>query len=727
MNRFGRCILGFGFLCSSLLFSVSASAANEGEVLQEGDFEIKVTDEENQFGRVTSYSGLGGVVEIPEQIGGVTVTEIGENLFRYNSDVTKVIVPDTISYIDKFAFAFCDNLSELYIEGSNVTFADRVFGDRTAGEPSTVPNLSVISVPNFSDYREQLDKSTGEGPIGNFDDAFECRHESRKLGCCDAHSSHVYTDGDECIYCGAPIWEIDGTKLVHYNGSEETVVVPENITVLASMCFYGCSAKSILLPDGLLTIESGVFSGLNSLEKIVIPDSCTEIATGNLCNCASLEEIIFSNNITQIGGGCISKLPQLKSVVLPEKLESIGGGVFSSCGSLKEIVFPESLTGIPSGLFSNTPLEKMYVSSTEFSLAESMFFSTPVTISVPNGDKFYKCNPYFAERNPSATVICRHEEKGCCDDHKECQYDKDGFCEICHQPQDVVFLRGASLSLTGEVEVSIYLQYAGPFLNDMDKVSVSISRLGDGNAKVETLVYNATDGKPVQNDGQTYYVYDYSVPVKNMTSQIDISVSDGKARNISYSYSVYEYADHLLELAKTNENYEKYADVTKAMLNYGAAAQEYFKCNTNDLANKSLSDADKAISSEETVKASVANCERKIDGDLPEGVTFYASTMVFYGKPIIRQYFKIADGVDPATYGLVSGANNLYYKDTNPLSIKDLGNADACVVTVGSCNITFTPLAYINAMLNSSSSSQVNKNLCCALYDFYMANVGMQK
>lgn len=60
-----------------------------------------------------------------------------------------------------------------------------------------------------------------------------------------------------------------------------------------------------------------------------------------------------------------------------------------------------------------------------------------------------------------------------------------------------------------------------------------------------------------------------------------------------YSYSVKECASELL--SKSNEYPAETVKLVKALLNYGAAAQTFFKYNTDKPANGILSDADKAV------------------------------------------------------------------------------------------------------------------------------------
>ena len=57
-------------------------------------------------------------IEIPEEIDGKKVSEIGDSLFEGNEDVEKVILPESITTILPDAFRFATSLKELEINGA---------------------------------------------------------------------------------------------------------------------------------------------------------------------------------------------------------------------------------------------------------------------------------------------------------------------------------------------------------------------------------------------------------------------------------------------------------------------------------------------------------------------------------------------------------------------------------------------------------------------------------
>lgn len=81
--------------------------------------------------------------------------------------------------------------------------------------------------------------------------------------------------------------------------------------------------------------------------------------------------------------------------------------------------------------------------------------------------------------------------------------------------------------------------------------------------------------------------------VAQMSDTIETRIVIDNNTKEEYSYSVKEYASELL--SKSNEYPAETVKLVKALLNYGAAAQTFFKYNTDKPANGILSDADKTV------------------------------------------------------------------------------------------------------------------------------------
>lgn len=67
---------------------------------------------------ITKYNGSGGSVDIPSTLNGYQVTSIGSRVFKDNTKITHVTIPDGVTSIGIHAFAFCKSLESISIPNS---------------------------------------------------------------------------------------------------------------------------------------------------------------------------------------------------------------------------------------------------------------------------------------------------------------------------------------------------------------------------------------------------------------------------------------------------------------------------------------------------------------------------------------------------------------------------------------------------------------------------------
>ncbi len=76
---------------------------------------------------ITGYAGICGEVDIPDNVDGLPVTQIGSFAFYENSTVTSVTLPNSLVTIDSRAFARCANLASITIPASVAKIAYAAF------------------------------------------------------------------------------------------------------------------------------------------------------------------------------------------------------------------------------------------------------------------------------------------------------------------------------------------------------------------------------------------------------------------------------------------------------------------------------------------------------------------------------------------------------------------------------------------------------------------------
>ncbi len=131
-------------LMLSLAFAQGAMAASP-----ESDFIF-----DPATGTITGYTGLGGDVEIPSTIDGITVAAIGDNAFNalvYPNcyAITSMIIPDTVTIIKYRAFFRCEAMSSITIPDSVTSIGVSVFCYCYSLESITMPD-SVASIGEYA-------------------------------------------------------------------------------------------------------------------------------------------------------------------------------------------------------------------------------------------------------------------------------------------------------------------------------------------------------------------------------------------------------------------------------------------------------------------------------------------------------------------------------------------------------------------------------------------------
>lgn len=174
----------------------------------------------------------------------------------------------------------------------------------------------------------------------------------------------------------------------------------------------------------------------------------------------------------------------------------------------------------------------------------------------------------------------------------------------------------------------------------------------------------------------------------------------------------------------------------KALLNYGTAAQNFFKYNTDKPANAGLSDTDKAVAAADfeeykaVIKTDSANSQSN-------GLTYYGSSLICKSEMTVRHYFMVNEGCDINNYKFSyvnadgnevsltpkKASDGVYCVDINGIMARNLNSIFACKVTEKNkaCifELDYGPFSYSQKVINSGNSSEELKNLVNALYWYW--------
>jgi hypothetical protein len=72
---------------------------------------------------ITEYTGPGGAMAIPATINGLPVTGIGDYAFSYNTSLTSITIPNSVTIIGDAAFFYCASLMAISVDVANPTYS----------------------------------------------------------------------------------------------------------------------------------------------------------------------------------------------------------------------------------------------------------------------------------------------------------------------------------------------------------------------------------------------------------------------------------------------------------------------------------------------------------------------------------------------------------------------------------------------------------------------------
>ena len=124
-------------------------------------------------------------------------------------------------------------------------------------------------------------------------------------------------------------------------------------TILGDSVFFECSAKSIIIPDNITSLDENVFSNCENLTSIKLPQNITEISGYCFSGCKSLQTIDIPSKVNHIGWYAFLSCSSLTSIEISNNVTSIGNAVFSGCINLKHITIPNIITSLGEDMFKN--------------------------------------------------------------------------------------------------------------------------------------------------------------------------------------------------------------------------------------------------------------------------------------------------------------------------------------------------------------------------------------
>ena len=430
-----------------------------------GDMVYQASDDAATLVR---YFGADSKVDIPAELGGKPVTEIGEWAFAYCSSLTEVTIPKSVTSIRAFAFRSCSSLTKVIIPEGVTSIGDSAFGYCSSLTEVTIPK-SVTSIEYAAFYDcgalatvHYGGSKTDWGKISIDSENDPLKNAPNIIFAIQESNGFEYTvTGDEATITG-------------YTGSAKDLVIPSElggkpVTAIADKAFYGYRTPNIYIPKTIKAIGEGAFQDTsysgevrficyegteNEWANIAIqkgngeldPECADDAPWFRLYECNLSGDMVYQASddaatlvryfgadskvdipaelggkpVTEFAFGAFGFCSSLTEVTIPKSVTSIGEYAFGYCSSLTKVIIPEGVTSIGKGAFSScSSLTEVTIPKSVTSIESFAFSECEALATVYYGgtqEDWDALKKNIGEENTpllNANIICKEKPKIC--------------------------------------------------------------------------------------------------------------------------------------------------------------------------------------------------------------------------------------------------------------------------------------------------------------------------
>ena len=331
-----------------------------------------------------------------------------EGIFAYCYNLNTVLIGDGVKSIPSLTFDSCSSLETVIFSGKINSIGVAAFNGCRDLKSLTLPDGLISIGSGAFNQCENLCRITIPSSVTKIeDDTFSNTEYVTIFGKEGTYVQEyanrlaiLFIDLDKSLIEDNYLYEKieDGTRILKYLGSEETIAIPNELgggTVIeiGENTFAGKDEiKEIDLGKNIITIGSGAFYHCDGLMSIDIPDNVKNLLgkenynSGIFSGCSNLKIITVGSGILKLPKCFASECRQLENVVLKGKMISVGDNAFTYCTNLKNINFENGVHSLGTYAFSACEgLESIYLTGLQ-SMSDCVFMgcSSLKEIFIPN-------------------------------------------------------------------------------------------------------------------------------------------------------------------------------------------------------------------------------------------------------------------------------------------------------------------------------------------------------
>ncbi len=282
---------------------------------------------------------------------GVTVNQILDGAFAYNTALESIYIPATVTAIGgdgNYAFVGSPNFSGVLVADGNSNYHS---SGNTIIKDDTLDTVWVGT--NCSNYAE------AETTTSIATNAFNGRAQLKSINI----SRYITSIGDaafndcdalETVYYGASPASRDSINIGAYNTPLTGAKWFTSYSGTTGSCTWSTSGTTLTISGSgaMADYTAGTAPWPEYITKVVINSGVTKVGNYAFYEMPNLTEVQIAGSTTNIGNYAFARNRQLSSVSLTSGLTTVSEGAFMGCDSLAAITLPASVTTIGAYAFN---------------------------------------------------------------------------------------------------------------------------------------------------------------------------------------------------------------------------------------------------------------------------------------------------------------------------------------------------------------------------------------
>ena len=235
---------------------------------------------------ITGFAGTTANITIPSVTNGYPVSAIGISAFAYDTSMTNVNIPNSITNIGYSPFSGCSGLLSINVQ---------------AGDPYYSSQAGVLFNQNQTALIEFPPGKSGNYVIPG-------------SVICISNAAFFVCGGLTNLTIGSSVASI-GDQAFESCYNLQNAIIPNSVTNLGQLAFYSCSSlTNTTIGTGVVLIGNEAFYGCYSLSTVTIGPNVGTIGVEAFYDCASLTNILLPSSVVTIDNQAFYLCENLKGV-----------------------------------------------------------------------------------------------------------------------------------------------------------------------------------------------------------------------------------------------------------------------------------------------------------------------------------------------------------------------------------------------------------------------------